>query len=72
MSSRLAPSSTVRAPRLLFQAQGGHVKVQATDRSLGMGDLLAAMKADAKLHNCIIEQCAFDGELFTAVLRREH
>lgn len=69
--TRLAPPSAVTAPRLLFQAQGSRVKVQATDRSLGMGDLLAAMKSDAKLHNCIIEQCAFDGEMFTAVLRRE-
>lgn len=59
------------APRFVFQASGNHVKVQATDRSLGMGELVASMRADPKLHNCVIEQCAFDGELFTALLRVE-
>jgi hypothetical protein len=73
MSSRLAPPATQQAPapRFVFQAQGGHVKVQATDRALGMAQLVATMKADPKLHNCVIEQCAFDGELFTALLRVE-
>ena len=71
MSPRLAPPAAVQAPRFVFQAHGAHVQVQATDRSLGVAELLTTMKADPKLHNCVIEQCAFDGDLFTAVLRRE-
>jgi hypothetical protein len=73
MATRLAPPAVnaVPAPRFVFQAQGQHVKVQATHRSLGMAELSAAMQADPKLHNCVIEQCAFDGEIFTALLRLE-
>ncbi len=75
MPNRLAPPAAVPqqavGPRFVFQASGRHVRVQATDRALGMGELLATMKADPKLQGCVIEQCAFDGELFTAVLRKE-
>jgi hypothetical protein len=70
MPTRLASASAVQA-RFVFQAQGSHVTVRATDRALGLADLMGILATDPKLQGCVIEQCAFDGELFTALLRKE-
>ena len=46
-----------------------HVDVMATDKALGMRELLQVMQKDANLSKCVIEACSFDGELFAARLR---
>lgn len=54
-----------------FKASRTHVEVRATDKALGMRELVATMRREPLLHNCVIEQCAFDGDTFTATLRME-
>lgn len=72
MHQRLAPTPvTVEQPAFTFQASRSHVKVRANGPTLGMKELMDAMKREPLLHNCIIEQCAFDGDSFTATLRIE-
>ena len=75
MTQRLAPpASAVVQPlpaAFTMKATKTHVQVRATDRSLGMKDLMATMRREPLLHNCVIEQCAFDGDCFTATLRIE-
>ncbi|MEA3137046.1 MAG: hypothetical protein QOJ26_1816 [Thermoplasmata archaeon] len=72
MTQRLAPAPvTVQQPAFTFKAAGSHVTVRATDRALGLKELVATMKTEPRLHNCVIEQCAFDGDAFTATLRLE-
>lgn len=73
VSTTAAPAQPTvqQEARFVFQANDGHVKVTASDRRLGMPQLMEAMARDPKLHNCVIEQCAFDGDLFTARLRLE-
>ena len=72
MTQLLAPAPvTVPQTAFTFKATKTHVQVRATDRRLGMKELTATMKSEPLLHNCVIEQCAFDGELFTATLRIE-
>jgi hypothetical protein len=68
-----APPSQAPALPAAFalKATATHVQVRATHRSLGMTDLVATMKREPLLHNCVIEQCAFDGDCFTATLRIE-
>ena len=77
MTQRLAPpAATVQqaapAPAFTFKASKSHVQVRANSPALGMKDLMVAMKREPLLHNCIIEQCAFDGDSFTATLRIDH
>ena len=74
MTQRLAtsPAAVLQAPpAFTFKASKTHVQVRATDKALGMKDLVATMKREPLLHNCVIEQCAFDGDTFTATLRLE-
>ena len=74
MTQRLAtPAVTVQPAPTAFtlKATKTHVQVRANDPSLGMKDLMATMKREPLLHNCVIEQCAFDGDCFTATLRIE-
>lgn len=74
MTQRLAtPAITVQPLPAAFtmKATKTHVQVRATDPALGMKDLLTTMKREPLLHNCVIEQCAFDGDCFTATLRIE-
>lgn len=74
MTQRLAPpSATVQqeTAAFTFKATKSHVQVRANSPALGMKELVAAMKREPLLHNCIIEQCAFDGDSFTATLRIE-
>ncbi|HJQ93997.1 MAG TPA: hypothetical protein VJ874_06930 [Candidatus Thermoplasmatota archaeon] len=78
MTQRLAPSAVTAqpvapaaGPAFTMQATKTHVQVRATHRALGMKDLAATMKREPLLHNCVIEQCAFDGDRFTATLRIE-
>jgi hypothetical protein len=72
MHQRLATTPvTVEQPAFTFQASQTHVKVLSNSPALGMKDLMTAMKREPLLHNCIIEQCAFDGDSFTATLRIE-
>jgi hypothetical protein len=47
-----------------------HVEVVGTDPALGMPQLLALMQSDARLAGCSIESCGYDGQRFTARLRR--
>jgi hypothetical protein len=67
----LAAAAQQASPAFTFKATGTHVQVRATDRALGMKDLVATMRREPLLHNCVIEQCAFDGDCFTATLRVE-
>ena len=70
MTQRLATAPPVVQPSTFtFKATKTHVQVKATDRSLGLKELMATMKSEPLLHNCVIEQCAFDGDSFTATLR---
>jgi hypothetical protein len=72
MTQRLATAPVaVQQPAFTIKASGNHVNVRATDRTLGLKELMATMKSEPKLHNCVIEQCAFDGDAFTATLRIE-
>ena len=74
MTQRLAtPAVTVQPLPAAFtmKASKTHVQVRATHPTLGMKDLMATMKREPLLHNCVIEQCAFDGDAFTATLRLE-
>jgi len=78
MTQRLAtpaaasPSQAPAVPAAFtLKATATHVQVRANHRSLGMKDLVATMKREPLLHNCVIEQCAFDGDCFTATLRIE-
>jgi hypothetical protein len=74
MTQRLAPPSAAlqqEAPAFTFKATKSHVQVRANSPALGMRELMVAMKREPLLHNCIIEQCAFDGDCFTATLRIE-
>lgn len=64
------PVSVKSAP-FLVKAGKTHVEVRATDKALGMRELLQVMQSDPNLHNCVVQQCAFDGEFFTATLRIE-
>ncbi|MFA5944788.1 MAG: hypothetical protein WC876_10020 [Candidatus Thermoplasmatota archaeon] len=76
MTQRLAapaataqPATPAVVPTFTFKATKSHVQVRANSPVLGMKDLMATLKTDPKLHNCVIEQCAFDGDSFTATLR---
>ena len=77
MTQRQATSPPVQVPApatppaFTFKATGTHVQVRATSRALGMKELVATMKREPRLHNCVIEQCGFDGDAFTATLRIE-
>ena len=76
MTQRLETSPAVlqappAPPAFTFKASKTHVQVRATDKALGMRDLVATMGREPLLHNCVIEQCAFDGDCFTATLRIE-
>ena len=71
MARPLAAPVTTAEPRFVFQFRGTHVEAVASDGRLGMPQLMEAMQQDPKLHNCVIEQCAFDGDAFTATLRVE-
>ncbi|MHB1261540.1 MAG: hypothetical protein ACYC2H_07470 [Thermoplasmatota archaeon] len=71
MTQRLATAPVTVRPSFTIQASKTHVTVKATDRALGLRELLATMKTEPRLHNCVIEQCAFDGDCFTATLRIE-
>lgn len=74
MTPHLAPPAVTAEPApaaFTMKASRTHVQVRATHRSLGMKDLMATMKREPLLHNCVIEQCAFDGDCFTATLRIE-
>ena len=78
MTQRLAtpaaapPSQAPTVPAAFtLKATATHVQVRANHRSLGMKDLVATMRREPLLHNCVIEQCAFDGDCFTATLRIE-
>ena len=78
MTQRLVPPATpVAVPAaqppaaFTFKATGTHVQVRGTSRALGLKELMATMKTEPRLHNCVIEQCAFDGDAFTATLRLE-
>ena len=53
----------------LVKASKTHVEVTATDKALGMRELLQVMQTDANLSKCVIEACGFDGQLFHARLR---
>jgi hypothetical protein len=53
----------------IVKAGKTHVEVTATDKALGMRELLQVMQKDANLSRCVIEECSFDGELFQARLR---
>lgn len=66
-----APQVALKSAPFVLRASKTHVEVQATDKALGMPELLQVMKSDPNLHNCVIQQCGFDGELFSAVLRIE-
>ena len=63
------PSVTARAVPFLVKAGKTHVEVTATDKALGMRELVQVMQTDANLAKCVIESCSFDGELFQARLR---
>ena len=71
MSPQLAPASQAQAPTgsLVFKATKTHVEVVATSKAVGMKELAEAMQRDPKLHNCVIEQCRFDEQGFSALLR---
>lgn len=72
MSPQLAtPAQTAQSERgsLLFKAGKTHVEVTATGKGVGMKELAEAMQRDPKLHNCVIEQCRFDEQGFSALLR---
>ena len=78
MTQSLAPPAlTAQQPiqpapaAFTMKATRTHVQVRATAPSLGMRELMATMKREPLLHNCVIEQCAFDGDCFTATLRIE-
>jgi hypothetical protein len=66
-----AAQTAVKSAPFVLKASKTHVDVQATDRALGMRELLQVMKTDPNLHNCVIQQCGFDGDLFSATLRIE-
>ncbi|HUR24682.1 MAG TPA: hypothetical protein VM327_01540 [Candidatus Thermoplasmatota archaeon] len=66
-----AAVATVAPAAFTMKASRTHVEVRATGPMLGMKDLMATMKREPLLHNCVIEQCAFDGDCFTATLRIE-
>lgn len=61
----------IQQPAFTFKASKTHVQVRATSKALGLRELMATMKSEPRLHNCVIEQCAFDGDAFTATLRLE-
>lgn len=71
MTQRLATTPVTVQPSFTIQASRTHVSVKATHPSLGIKELMATMKTEPRLHNCVIEQCAFDGDSFTATLRIE-
>jgi hypothetical protein len=75
MTQLLAPAAQTAQPAsqpaFTFKATGTHVTVKATHRALGLKELMTTMKTEPRLHNCVIEQCAFDGDSFTATLRLE-
>lgn len=62
------PAATLAVP-FLVKAGKTHVEVTATDKALGMRELLQVMQKDANLSKCVIEACSFDGQLFQARLR---
>lgn len=55
----------------IVKAGKTHVEVTATDKALGMRELLQVMQKDANLSKCVIQACSFNGELFQATLRIE-
>ena len=62
------PVPTIAVP-FLMKASKTHVEVTATDKALGMRELLQVMQKDANLSKCVIESCSFDGQYFAATLR---
>ena len=62
------PTPTIAVP-FLMKVGKTHVDVTATDKALGMRELLQVMQKDANLSKCVIESCSFDGSLFAARLR---
>ena len=64
----IRPTPTIAVP-FLMKVGKTHVEVTATDKALGMRELLQVMQKDANLSKCVIESCSFDGSLFAAKLR---
>lgn len=73
MAARQVAASAPATQAVPFVVKAGktHVDVRATDKALGMRELLEVMRADPNLAKCAIESCAFDGQFFTARLRIE-
>ena len=63
-----SPVASIAVP-FLMKVGKTHVEVTATDKALGMRELLQVMQKDANLSKCVIESCSFDGSLFAARLR---
>jgi hypothetical protein len=68
VSPQLANTALARGT-LVFKAGKTHVEVTSTGTGVGMKELAEAMARDPKLHNCVIEQCRFDEQGFSALLR---
>jgi hypothetical protein len=67
---RASSRAVAAAGAFTVKAGPTHVEVVGTDPALGMPQRLALMQSDARLTGCTIESCGFDGERFTARLRR--
>lgn len=68
---QLAARTALQEGHFEFKTTGTHVHVKATDKKLGMRELAAVMRKDPNLHNCVVEQCRFDADGFSALLRIE-
>ena len=64
----IRPTPTIAVP-FVMKASKTHVEVTATDKALGMRELMQVMQKDENLSKCVIESCSFDGSLFAAKLR---